>query len=99
MTDNPALTITRGRHTQYAAVREDPRLPAVGHPAHSANSVRGDARRRWLEVADGRLACLRALLRLAYDLELLGGTQVKYAAERVDELGRLLGAWKKGTDR
>jgi hypothetical protein len=24
-----------------------------------ANSVRGDARRRWLEIADGRLACLR----------------------------------------
>jgi hypothetical protein len=64
-----------------------------------ANSVRGDARRRWLEVADGRLACLRSLLRLAYDLEVLAGTQVKHAAERVDELGRLLGAWKKGTDR
>ncbi len=64
-----------------------------------ANSVRGDARRRWLESADGKLVCLRAMLRLAYDLELLAGNQVKYAAEHVDELGRLLGAWKKGTDR
>jgi hypothetical protein len=45
------------------------------------------------------LLCLRVLLRLAFGLELLGGNQVKYAAERVDELGRQLGAWRKGTDR
>ena len=43
--------------------------------------------------------CLRALLRLAYDLQLLAGTQVEHAAQLVDELGRLLGAWRKGTDR
>jgi len=29
-----------------------------------ANSVRAEARRRWLESADGKLVCLRALLRL-----------------------------------
>jgi hypothetical protein len=39
------------------------------------------------------------MLRLAIDLELLAGNQVKYAAARMDELGRLLGAWIKGTDR
>jgi len=64
-----------------------------------ANSVRGGERSRWLALADGKLVCLRALLRLAYDLQLLAGTQVKYAAELVDERGRLLGAWRKGTDR
>ncbi len=64
-----------------------------------ANQVRGRDRMEWLERADGRLVCLRALLRFAYDFELLAGTQVKHAAERLDELGRLLGAWKKGTDR
>jgi hypothetical protein len=64
-----------------------------------ANAVRGAARSDWLARADGRLVCLRALLRLAFALELLGGNQVKYAAERVEELGRLLGAWRKGTDR
>jgi hypothetical protein len=64
-----------------------------------ANAVRGTERSQFLARADGRLVCLRALLRLAYALELLGGNQVKYAAERIDELGRLLGAWKKGTDR
>ncbi len=64
-----------------------------------ANAVRGPERSKWLGHADGRLVCVRALLRLAYALQLLGGNQVKHAAERVDELGRLLGAWKKGTDR
>jgi len=63
------------------------------------NAVRGEARSQWLARADGQLVCLRALLRLAHDLQLLGAKQVQYAAERVDELGRLLGAWKKGTDR
>jgi hypothetical protein len=64
-----------------------------------ANAVRGSERSQYLARADGRLLCLRSLLRLAYGLELLGGNQIKYAAERVEELGRLLGAWRKGTDR
>ena len=49
-----------------------------------ANSVRGERRGEWLDVADGKLVCLRASLRLAFDLELLAGTQVKYATEWVD---------------
>ncbi|HUY34878.1 MAG TPA: four helix bundle protein [Pirellulales bacterium] len=61
-----------------------------------ANSVRGRERSDYLRHADGKLVCVRAMLRLAYDLELLAGTQVKHAAERVDELGR---GWRKGTDR
>jgi 23S rRNA-intervening sequence protein len=64
-----------------------------------ANAVRGAERSQWLARADGKLVCLRALLRLAYDLKLLAGTQCEHACQRVDELGRLLGAWKKGTDR
>ena len=64
-----------------------------------ANTMRGAQRSRWLEEADGKLVCLRALLRIAYDLQVLAATQVRYAAEHVDELGRLLGAWRKGTDR
>ena len=63
-----------------------------------ANTARGRTRSRWLAVADGKLVCLRALLRLAYDLKLVAGTQLKYAASQVEELGRLLGAWRKGTD-
>ncbi|MFM9966557.1 MAG: four helix bundle protein [Planctomycetaceae bacterium] len=64
-----------------------------------ANSVRGKERRAWLERADGRLHCLQALLRYAQDWKLLGGNQVKFASESLAELGRLLGAWLKGTDR
>jgi hypothetical protein len=64
-----------------------------------ANSVRGTERSAWLVRADGRLLCLRALLRLAFGMQLLGGNQLRYAAERVEELGRLLGAWRKGTNR
>jgi hypothetical protein len=63
------------------------------------NAVRGPERSRWLQRADGNLVCLRALHRFAYDLKLLAGNQVQHAAERIDELGRLLGAWRKGTDR
>ena len=64
-----------------------------------ANTVRGPARLRFLEQADGQLVCVRVLLTLAGDLALLGATQVRYSAECLEELGRLLGAWKKGTDR
>ncbi len=64
-----------------------------------ANAARGSARSQWLLRADGRLVCLRSLLRLALALQLLGGKQLKFAAERIEELGRLLGAWRKGTDR
>lgn len=64
-----------------------------------ANAARGPERKQWLNKADGKLVCLRALLRFAYDLQLLAGNQTQYAAEHVDELGRLLGAWQKGTDR
>jgi hypothetical protein len=64
-----------------------------------ANAARGPQRSQWLQTADGKLVCLRALLRFAYDLQLLAGNQVEHAARLVDELGRLLGAWRKGTDR
>ncbi len=64
-----------------------------------ANQARGKDRRQFLELADGKLVCIRAFLRYAYDLKLLAGTQIRYAAEQFDQLGRLLGAWLKGTDR
>jgi hypothetical protein len=51
------------------------------------NAERGEGRGRWLVRADGRLLCLRALLRIAFPLQLLGGKQMKYAAERVEKQG------------
>ena len=64
-----------------------------------ANAVRGRARLDWLTVADGKLLSLRGVFRYTLDFELLGSNQVKFALECLDELGRLLGAWLKGTDR
>jgi hypothetical protein len=65
----------------------------------AANVARAEGRRRCLERADARLLVLRALLRYTLDWKLLGGNQHQYAAEAIDELGRLLGAWLKGSDR
>ncbi|MFM8221899.1 MAG: four helix bundle protein, partial [Planctomycetaceae bacterium] len=62
----------------------------------AANVSRGQERLRWLQIADGQLLGLRALLRYAADWSLWGGRQVQFAAESVAELGRLLGAWRKG---
>ena len=64
-----------------------------------ANQCRGAQRKEFLLVADGKLLCLRSLLRYSYELQLLAGTQIKYAADYFDQLGRLLGTWLKGTDR
>jgi hypothetical protein len=64
-----------------------------------ANAVRGVERRGYLERADARLVCMKALLRYAGDLRLLAVNQLRYAGEQLDQLGRLLGAWLKGTDR
>ena len=64
-----------------------------------ANSVRGQRRREYLERADGRLHCLQSLLRYTHDWKLLGANQIQFASESLAELGRLLGAWLKGTDR
>ena len=64
-----------------------------------ANVARGERRTDYLLRADSTLLCIRALLRYAGDLKLLAVNQLQYAAEQLDQLGRLLGAWLKGTDR
>ena len=64
-----------------------------------ANSIRGQERTSVLEQADGKLVCLRVRLRYTLDFGLLSGGQIRYATECLDELGRLLGAWLRGTDR
>jgi hypothetical protein len=65
----------------------------------AANVCRGPERQRWLQIADGQLLGLRALLRYAAEWALWGGRQSQFAAESIAELGRLLGAWRKGVDR
>ena len=78
------------------------RLETMGFDFQEAilmgNAVRGEQRSTWLGNADGKLLCLRSLLRFALDLDLLSSQQLKYATQYLSELGRLLGAWIKGTN-
>jgi len=55
----------------------------------------GAAPGRSLEGADVALAKLRFYLRLCRDLGLFGDRRYGHAARLVDEIGRLLGAWRK----
>ena len=64
-----------------------------------ANVFRGPERKQLLQQADGLLLCLRVRMRYVLDFELLGSRQIQFATQSLDELGRLLGAWFKGTDR
>ena len=64
-----------------------------------ANKLRNQQRRQRLEYADARLATLRSLLRYTLDFQLLGSNQYAFAAKSLEELGRLLGAWLKVTNR
>ncbi len=55
----------------------------------------GAAPHRSLEGADVALAKLRFYLRLCRDLGLFGDRRYGHAAGMVDEVGRLLGGWRK----
>jgi len=59
----------------------------------------GIDRRQALELAQRKLNTLRYLLRLAKDLGLLGSEPYGYAAERLEELGRMIGGWRKTEER
>ncbi|MFA6714400.1 MAG: four helix bundle protein [Victivallales bacterium] len=50
---------------------------------------------RQLNYVDIYLWKLRQLLRIAAELHILSGRQMIYAGERINELGRLSGGWKK----
>ncbi len=47
-----------------------------------------------LRQADGRLARLRVLLRLAHERRYLARSGFEHAARGVDEAGRMLGGWR-----
>lgn len=48
-----------------------------------------------LEQADVKLKQLRFYLRLSHDFQLLDMRSYEYACRSLEEVGRLLGAWKK----
>lgn len=64
-----------------------------------ANSRRGAARREWLLAADAQLDKVRLYLRLAHRLTWLSPGQYDHVSHMVSEIGRLLGAWQKSTQR
>jgi hypothetical protein len=60
-----------------------------------ARKVRGQARTDALLQADVRLETLRVQLRLSEELGCISFGQYEYGARLVDEVGKLLGAWRK----
>ncbi len=62
-----------------------------------ANLRRGRARLERLNLADEALAKVRHYLRLAHRWGWLNPGQYEHGARMVDEIGRLLGGWKKAT--
>jgi cytosine/adenosine deaminase-related metal-dependent hydrolase len=61
----------------------------------AAGLRRGPDREARLREADAQLAQLRQTVRLCKDLALLTLKQYEHAAERLAEIGRLLGGWQK----
>lgn len=51
-----------------------------------------------LDEADRSLACLRVLVLLAHERELLDGGQLLYVTELLDRIGRQLGGWLRSLD-
>lgn len=62
-----------------------------------ANLRRGRARLERLDLADEALAKVRHYLRLVHRWHWLTPGQYEHAARMVDEIGRLLGGWKKAS--
>lgn len=61
-------------------------LDAVQQPAHQ---------KKRLDEADRLLNKIRLYLRLSYDLKCINQRQFEHAARLVDEIGRLIGGWKR----
>ncbi len=58
-------------------------------------ALKGFERPENVDRADQALALLRVQLRLAADRELLKQSQFAFAIERAEEIGRMIGGWKK----
>lgn len=48
-----------------------------------------------LDQADRQLTKIRLYVRLSYDLQCISLGQLEHAARLIDELGRLIGGWKR----
>jgi len=52
-----------------------------------------------LDEADKLLTKIRLYIRLSYDLKCIGQRQFEHAARLVDEIGRLIGGWKRKREK
>jgi hypothetical protein len=52
-----------------------------------------------LDEADKLLTKIRLYIRLSYDLKCIGQGQFEHAARLVDEVGRLIGGWKRKREK
>src|SRR5580658_2403665 len=68
-------------------------LLALVQAAYAANKA------GLLQHANSKVNGLRYLLRLAKDLRLLTADSYAFAAERLEEIGRMLGGWQKSVAR
>jgi hypothetical protein len=68
-------------------------LLALVEAAYTANKA------SLLQQANTRVNGLRYLLRLAKDLRLLTVDSYAFAAERLEEIGRMVGGWQKSVAR
>jgi len=64
-----------------------------------ANTRRGAERARHLDQADAVLESLRLNVRRSFDLQCMAASSYEFAAKALNEIGRLLGAWKQSTAR
>jgi four helix bundle protein len=64
-----------------------------------ANAQRGRARLSKLDLADAELDKVRLYLRLAFRWRWLTSGQYEHGARQVTEIGKLLGGWKRTTER
>jgi hypothetical protein len=85
------------------ALRPLPRRPRALHPgdraAASARAARRRDKRQALQAADEALEELRLLLRQGQALDLLTVGQYAHVVRLTDEVGRLLGGWRKSQAR
>jgi four helix bundle protein len=64
-----------------------------------ANYRKGSARLERIMRADECLSKIRMYIRLAYKFNWLSANQYRHVSKMITEIGRLLGGWKKVTQR
>ncbi|MCD4754047.1 MAG: diversity-generating retroelement protein Avd [Anaerolineaceae bacterium] len=62
---------------------------------HLVDAARNDSTCEHLRTADRSLFLLRTYLRLSWELKYTSNDQFHYCAEKLDEIGKLLGGWIK----